>query len=128
MITYHDAFAKANNYLDDANLPVVITLHGRFSQGWYFCFEAREFLETGDEAARLAGNAPFIVDKGSGEIHSLGTAKPLEEYLQDYEIKKATLQYGPLPTKRAANLNTPPLNHPPSAGRMHRTAHRPAQP
>ncbi|HFV2443322.1 TPA: hypothetical protein ACM34U_003251, partial [Escherichia coli] len=22
--------------------------------------------------------------------HSLGTAKPLEEYLQDYEIKKAT--------------------------------------
>ena len=90
MITYHDAFAEANNYLDDANLPVVITLHGRFSQGWYFCFEAREFLETGDEAARLAGNAPCIVDKGSGEIHSLGTTKPLEEYLQDYEIKKAT--------------------------------------
>ncbi|MDF7548990.1 YrhB domain-containing protein [Escherichia coli] len=53
-------------------------------------FEAREFLETGDEAARLAGNAPFIIDKDSGEIHSLGTAKPLEEYLQDYEIKKAT--------------------------------------
>ena len=63
MITYHDAFAKANHYLDDADLPVVITLHGRFSQGWYFCFEAREFLETGDEAARLAGNAPFIIDK-----------------------------------------------------------------
>ena len=73
MITYHDAFAKANHYLDDADLPVVITLHGRFSQGWYFCFEAREFI-----------------DKDSGEIHSLGTAKPLEEYLQDYEIKKAT--------------------------------------
>lgn len=34
----------------------------------------------------------------------------------------------PLPTKRAANLNTPQLNHPPSAGRMHHTAHRPAQP
>lgn len=47
-----------------------------------------ENFETGDEAARLAGNAPFIVDKGSGEIHSLGTAKPLEEYLQDYEIKR----------------------------------------
>lgn len=63
MITYHDAFAKANNYLDDANLPVVITLHGRFSRGWYFCFEAREFLETGDEAARLAGNAPLLLIK-----------------------------------------------------------------
>ncbi len=41
-------------------------------------------------APSLAGNAPFIIDKDSGEIHSLGTAKPLEEYLQDYEIKKAT--------------------------------------
>ncbi len=48
------------------------------------------FSKPGDEAARLAGNAPFIIDKDSGEIHSLGTAKPLEEYLQDYEIKKAT--------------------------------------
>lgn len=63
MITYHDAFAKANNYLDDANLPVVITLHGRFSRGWYFCFESQEFLESGDEAARLAGNAPLLLIK-----------------------------------------------------------------
>lgn len=63
MITYHDAFAKANHYLDDADLAVVITLHGRFSQGWYFCFEAREFLETGDEAARLSGNAPLLLIK-----------------------------------------------------------------
>lgn len=63
MITYHDAFAKANHYLDDADLPVVITLHGRFSQGWYFCFEAREFLETGDEAARLAGNDLLLLIK-----------------------------------------------------------------
>ncbi len=88
MMIYQEAFAKANHYLDDADLPVVITLHGRFSQGWYFCFESQEFLESGDEAARLAGNAPFIIDKDSGEIHSLGTAKPLEEYLHDYEIKK----------------------------------------
>ncbi|MDZ9544831.1 YrhB family protein [Escherichia coli] len=86
MMIYQEAFAKANHYLDDADLPVVITLHGRFSQGWYFCFESQEFLESGDEAARLAGNAPFIIDKDSG----LGTAKPLEEYLHDYEIKKAT--------------------------------------
>ncbi|STI79414.1 protein [Escherichia coli] len=63
MITYHDAFAKANHYLDDADLPVVITLHGRFSQGWYFCFEAREFLETGDEAARLAGTHLLLLIK-----------------------------------------------------------------
>ena len=48
------------------------------------------YMDALARAARLAGNAPFIIDKDSGEIHSLGTAKPLEEYLQDYEIKKAT--------------------------------------
>ncbi|MCC8283292.1 YrhB family protein [Escherichia fergusonii] len=90
MITYQEALKRAINYLANTEFPVVITMHGRFAEGWYFCFEAREFLETGDEAARLAGNAPFIIDKDSGEIHSLGTAKPLEEYLQDYEIKKAS--------------------------------------
>lgn len=31
MITYYDAFAKANYYFDDADFLVVITLHGRFS-------------------------------------------------------------------------------------------------
>ncbi|MDN5186053.1 hypothetical protein LVK61_29990, partial [Escherichia coli] len=36
------------------------------------------------------GPLTLVPDKDSGEIHSLGTAKPLEEYLQDYEIKKAT--------------------------------------
>ena len=36
------------------------------------------------------GKIDLIHDKDRGEIHSLGTAKPLEEYLQDYEIKKAT--------------------------------------
>lgn len=92
MITYHDAFAKANHYLDDADLPVVITLHGRFSQGWYFCFEAREFLETGDEAARLAGNAPFIIDKDSGEIHSLGNGKAAGRISTGLRNKKGYLR------------------------------------
>lgn len=47
-----------------------------------FCFESREYLETGDNVARLAGNAPFIIDKDSGEIFDLGTAWPLEKYLK----------------------------------------------
>ena len=54
----------------------------------FFCFESREYLETGDNAARLAGNAPFIIDKNSGEIYDLGTTWPLEKYLKDYEESK----------------------------------------
>ena len=59
----------------------------------FFGFESREYLETGDNAARLAGNAPFIIDKDSGEIFDLGTAWPLEKYLKDYEESKKTRSY-----------------------------------
>jgi hypothetical protein len=50
----------------------------------------REYLETGEFSAQLAGNAPFIIDKDHGEIHSFGTAYPLDKYLQDYEQQKNT--------------------------------------
>lgn len=88
MINYEEAIDKATQYLSDQNIPVVITLHGRFAEGWYFCFESKEYLKTGDASSLLAGNAPFIIDKDSGEIIELGTARPLETYLQDYEEKK----------------------------------------
>lgn len=88
MITYSEAVEKANAYIGDTENPVVITLQGRFSEGWFFCIESKEFLETGDFSAQLADNAPFIIDKDSGELHFFGTAYPLEEYLQDYEEKK----------------------------------------
>jgi hypothetical protein len=90
MFTYEEAINKANTYLSEADASVVITLHGRFAEGWFFCFESREYLETGDNASRLAGNVPFIIDKDSGEIVDLGTAWPLEKYLKDYETSKTT--------------------------------------
>ncbi|HAT7524163.1 TPA: hypothetical protein JAW18_001598 [Citrobacter koseri] len=88
MITYKKAINKANKYLHDTDAPVVITLHGRFTEGWFFCFESMEYLKTGDNASRLAGNTPFIIDKDSGEIFDSGTAWPLEKYLKDYEESK----------------------------------------
>lgn len=91
MISFDEAVAKATNYLRSVDIPVVITLQGRFAEGWFFCFQSREYLETGDDSALLAGNAPFVVDKDSGEIHELGTAYPLEKYLHDYEEKKNNL-------------------------------------
>ncbi|WP_140919023.1 YrhB family protein [Limnobaculum xujianqingii] len=88
MISFDDAIAKANHYLDDGDFPVVITNIRRFAKGWTFCFESKEYLETGDPSALLAGNAPFLIDQDSGEIHSLGTSYPMEKYLQEYEEKK----------------------------------------
>lgn len=84
MITYAYALKKAREYLMCSEIPLEITYEGEFSEGWYFCYQSKEFLETGELSAQLAGNAPFLIDKQSGELHILGTAKPLESYLDDY--------------------------------------------
>ncbi|WP_127960513.1 YrhB domain-containing protein [Serratia microhaemolytica] len=91
MISFTEAVEKATDYIKNMDTPVVITLQGRFAEGWFFCFQSREYLETGEFSAQLAGNAPFIIDKDTGEIHELGTAYPIEKYLQDYEEKKNVL-------------------------------------
>lgn len=91
MVNFVEAVEKAKEYLKDTDIPVVITLQGRFSEEWFFCFQSREYLETGEFSAQLAGNSPFLVDKDTGEIHELGTAYPIEKYLQDYEEKKNNL-------------------------------------
>ena len=59
-----------------------------FSEGWFYCYQSKEYLETGEFSAQLVGNAPFIIDKDNGEIHSFGTAYPLDKYLLDYEQQK----------------------------------------
>ena len=33
----------------------------------------------------MAGNAPYIVNKHSGEIEATATALPVEHYIRDYE-------------------------------------------
>lgn len=91
MVNFGEAVEKATEYLKDTDIPVVITLQARFSEGCFFCFQSREYLETGEFSAQLAGNSPFLVDKDTGEIHELGTAYPIEKYLQDYEEKKNNL-------------------------------------
>lgn len=88
MIGFDKTTTTANDYLKNYDVPVVITLQGRFAEGWYFCLESYRYFETGNFSSKLAGNAPFIVDKDSGEILELGTAYPLEKYLQDYEDEK----------------------------------------
>jgi hypothetical protein len=53
--------------------------------GWVFFYQSNEALDQGDGSALLAGNAPILVDRHTFELRVMGTAKPLEEYLKDYE-------------------------------------------
>ena len=55
--------------------------------GWIFFYQDKKYLETGEIIHALAGNAPYIVNKHTGEIVETGTAKPIEEYVREYEKK-----------------------------------------
>jgi hypothetical protein len=89
VITHEYALAKAEDYLKNSEVPVKLTLDGEFPDGWFFCYQSMEYLDTGNPSAQLAGNVPFLVDRHSGELHVLGTAKPLAEYIDDYARKNA---------------------------------------
>ncbi len=58
--------------------------------GWVFFYQSAKYLSTNDIGDCLAGNAPYIVNKNTGELVSTGTAYPLEQYLEDYETKIST--------------------------------------
>jgi hypothetical protein len=59
--------------------------HCGLPYGWVFFYQSKEFLDEGIWSAQLAGNAPIIVDRHTFELRVTGTAKPLEQYLSDYE-------------------------------------------
>jgi hypothetical protein len=50
-----------------------------------FFYESSRYLESGDINDMLAGNAPIIVDKETGELIPTGTVHPIEYYLDNYE-------------------------------------------
>jgi len=55
--------------------------------GWVICYQSSRYLETGDFSYALAGNAPYIINKYTGEIRVTGTALPLEQYIGEYEAE-----------------------------------------
>jgi hypothetical protein len=52
--------------------------------GWVFFYDSRRHVRTGADADRLAGNAPMLVLRTTGELKILGTAHPIEHYLVEY--------------------------------------------
>jgi len=57
--------------------------------GWVFCYQSELYLTTKDPKHMLAGNAPLIVDRADGSVHVTDTTKPLDEYIAEYERKRA---------------------------------------
>lgn len=53
--------------------------------GWVFFFNSKTFIEMGDPKYALAGNGPLLVNKNTGDIVQLGTAYPVNDYIDHYE-------------------------------------------
>jgi hypothetical protein len=52
-----------------------------------FFYQSSEYLERCDPGDELAGDAPYMANKLSGELIETGTAYPVEEYIDEYEKK-----------------------------------------
>jgi hypothetical protein len=58
--------------------------------GWVFFYNTSGYLKTGNVDEDLMGNAPYIVNKNTGEIIEAGTAYDIEYYIKEYESKLQT--------------------------------------
>lgn len=88
MVTHEQALAKVLEHLEDSYVPVQIVRDEEFSDGWYFCYESVEYMETENFAARLVGNGPLLVDRDTGDLYVLGTSKPVKLSVDDYVREK----------------------------------------
>ena len=53
--------------------------------GWYFNFQSKEYIKTGNIRAILVGGGGFVVEKESGKIFYFGSAFSVEENFKIYE-------------------------------------------
>jgi hypothetical protein len=56
--------------------------------GWVFFYDTGQSFQTMDFRYSLAGNASFLVRKADGKVILLGTGRPTEWYLKQYEKGK----------------------------------------
>ena len=94
MITIDDAMAlvqseisKENPFEPDLIFEILESETLEREWGWVFFYDSADHIRTGDEKYAIAGNAPLIVNKISGELIVTGTAWPIEKYIEDYETR-----------------------------------------
>jgi len=84
-----EARRKVRDYLDELSERMSIDLAideeatRVESWCWVFFYNSRAYIETGSFSHALAGNGPIVVDRGTGAIHELTTARPIDEQLEE---------------------------------------------
>ena len=89
MTTFEEAHAKVERLLNGIgkrlNVELAIDEGATRTEtwSWVFFYNSATYLKTGAFSHALAGNGPLVVERGSGEIHQLTTARPLAEQLEE---------------------------------------------
>jgi hypothetical protein len=95
VVVYGEARRKAQRLLDESpGGPFVITGDQEFDAGWVFFYDSQQHQETGNLYDALAGNAPIFIDRETGQARPTGTARPIEEYVDEYAEQKRRLREG----------------------------------
>ncbi|MFN4362481.1 YrhB domain-containing protein [Chryseobacterium hispalense] len=53
--------------------------------GNIYFYTSKKWYETGDDRYAVAGNAPFLVEKETGNVIVFGTARTEDYYIKEYE-------------------------------------------
>ena len=53
--------------------------------GWYFHYQSKAYLRSGDDMDVLVGNGGFIVEREGGYVFAFNTAYPLKRHFAAYE-------------------------------------------
>ncbi len=85
-LTRDGAAVRVQLYLDAVNVSPCVVLH-TFERryGWVVYYNSERYRETGDPMDGLAGNGPVVVLKDSGDLHALGSGRPVSEQLRELE-------------------------------------------
>ncbi|MCI2245825.1 YrhB family protein [Xanthomonas sp. PPL568] len=81
MINFEEALKIAEAYICDDEYDLQISEVRSLPKCWIFFFQTREFIETRNPSAQLAGNGPFLIDKESGKMHILNTFEDVEKQI-----------------------------------------------
>ncbi len=84
MITKNEVARLVQKELKDSDTVLFDEPIAEGSYGWVFGYQSAKYLETGNFSDMLAGNAPILVERETGKLHDLGTAEPLERYIENF--------------------------------------------
>lgn len=98
MTTFDDAHNKVQQMLsrlaEQMNIELALDERATRIESWcwVFFYNSRAYLETGSFSHALAGNGPIVVERSTGAVHQLTTARPVEEQLD--ELRRAVSEGG----------------------------------